>query len=147
MLTQSSIQELPVAFPASSERHGDASSLRRRVVALMRTVDQREATIASLMRQLHRARNDPSRSASLGRLTAGAAREMQTPIHRAIEYVRLLRRSFERIDAIRPEHEGAAVAELDCVDQLLDDLDRVAAIARAMENFSPALERGSADAT
>jgi light-regulated signal transduction histidine kinase (bacteriophytochrome) len=146
MLAEQSIHETPSAFVASSERQGNASSLRGRVVALMRTVDEREATIASLVRQLHRARNDPARSASHSRLTASAAREMQAPIHRAVEYVRLLRRSFERIDAKASEHVGAAISELDCVDQLLDDLDRVASIARAMENFSPPSDTAAPDA-
>jgi light-regulated signal transduction histidine kinase (bacteriophytochrome) len=145
MFTQPSAHEPSCAFVAPSESRGDSSSLRRRVVALMRTVDEREATIAGLVRQLHRARNDPSRSVSVGRLTASAAHEMQAPIHRAVEYARFLRRSFERIESKTPERDGAAIAELDCVTQLLDDLDRVAAIARAMENFSPPPDSGAAD--
>jgi len=142
MFTESSVHEPPAAFAGPGERRGDASSLRRRVVALMRTVDEREATIASLVRQLHRARNDPSRSASLGRLTAAAAHQMQAPIHRAIDNARSLRRSFERVEAA-----GSTVAAMPVtIDQLLDDLDRVAALVRAMENFSPAVETSVADA-
>ncbi len=137
MFTHSSVHEAPSAFVAPSEQRGDALSLRRRVVALMRTVDEREATITGLMRQLHRARNDPARSASHGRVAASAAHEMNAPIQRAVEYARFLQRSFERIDTKAPERNGEVIAELDCLNQLLDDLDRVAAIVRAMENFSP----------
>lgn len=145
MFTQPSVAETSAPFETPGERRGNSASLRGRVVALMRTVDERDATIASLMRQLHRARNNPSRSATVGRVAAGAAHEMQAPVHRAIEYARFLQRSFERMEAKSPDPNGPVVAELDCLHQLLDDLDRVSAIVRALENFSP-VEASTPDA-
>src|SRR3569833_3476003 len=47
----------PVA-PAQAPR--DSSVLRQRVAALTRTIDDRDATIASLVSQLQRAKHDPA---------------------------------------------------------------------------------------
>lgn len=127
------------------EGQGDASILRRRVAALTRAVDDREATIASLVKQLHRARSDPARSASAGRLRAGAAHEMGVPIQRVIDNLRILQHGFDLIERTLATQEKSDDEELrrlraampGAIERALDDLDRVTAVVRAMENFSP----------
>jgi hypothetical protein len=145
MLSQSSTSDAADGFSSPAEASRGTSILRQRVAALTRTVDEREATIASLMRQLHRAKNDPAHSASVGRLTAGVAHQVGAPIGRIVESIRSIRRSFDLIErASAGDQTGneelhrmrAAMPRL--IEGALDDLERVAALVRAMENFSPA---------
>jgi signal transduction histidine kinase len=145
MLNRQSACEALASLVLPGEGQGDTSILRRRVAALTRAVDDRQATIESLVRQLHRARSDPARSASAGSLRAGAAHEMGAPIQRAIHNVRILQRGFDLIERMLTGQDAAGDEELHrsraampgAIERALDDLDRVAAIVRAMENFSP----------
>ncbi|HEX4479547.1 MAG TPA: hypothetical protein VH082_01965 [Rudaea sp.] len=120
----------------------DTSILRRRVATLTRTVEERETTIASLVQQLDRARSDPSRPMAIARRNAGAAHEVQAPIRRVVERMRVLRRGFDWLESAP---EGFDPAELRrtrlamsiAIDDALDELDRIEAVIRAVEHFSP----------
>jgi hypothetical protein len=143
MLSPSSAFDVPDGFAPPADTRRDTSFLRQRVAALTRTVDEREATIATLMRHLNRARNDPSHSAFASRLSAGAAQQMSAPLKRLADSVRSIRSGFDAIEKIdwrsdtrqrRPHLTRAAMPEL--LHHVLDDLDRIRAAVRARENFS-----------
>jgi hypothetical protein len=134
--------DAPAGFASSVDFGRNTSILRRRVATLTRTVEERETTIASLVQQLDRARSDPSRPMAIARRNARAAHEVQAPIRRVVEKMRVLRRSFDWLESAP---EGFDPAELRrtrlamsiAIDEALDELDRIEAVIRAVELFSP----------
>lgn len=142
MLDPQPARDTPAGFAPSAQIGPDTSILRRRVATLTRTIDEREATIATLMQQLQRARGGPSRSPATARLCTDSSNDMQTPIRRVIEKVRLLRRNFDWVQSAAQGFDAEELRRIrlsmsGAIDEALDELDRIEAAIAAAERFSP----------
>lgn len=81
---------------------------------------------------------------AIGHLAAGIAHEINTPIQYIGDNTRFLQRSFQELLQVSKQEKTLSAAELDylateipnAVDQSLEGIDRVAAIVRAMKEFS-----------
>lgn len=134
--------DTPAGFAPPTEIGRDTSILRRRVATLTRTIDEREATIADLVKQLHRARTDPLRSSSIAGCNVSGSHAMQAPIRRVVEKVRLLRRNFDWVQSAAQGFDPEELRRMRltmsaAIDEALGELDRIEAVIRAVESFPP----------